>query len=336
MKFESALQELPLHHPFTIARGTKTHARTMVVKLTHAGITGIGETAPIQRYNESLESVTEWFSLHIPNAEDPFAIEDLLSGVPRAARCALDLSIYDWIGKSLGVPLWQFLDVDPSRTPYTSYTIGIDEIEKMLAKLEEVRDYNILKIKLGSPRDLEVIEAVRSRFSGTLRIDANEGWTPEETVNNLNEMRRFDIEFCEQPIPAGSPEKLRWIKERISIPLVVDEDSKDARDVALLKDCVDGVNVKLVKTGGIRGAIDMIHTARALGLRIMMGCMLESSLLATAAAHLTPLVDWADIDGPLLVAKDPFIGVTYDEGKIILPNAPGLGVVERTERMAIS
>jgi L-alanine-DL-glutamate epimerase-like enolase superfamily enzyme len=163
-------------------------------------------------------------------------------------------------------------------------------------------------------------------YTGTIRVDANEGWTPEQSVALLRELARFDIEFCEQPIPAGTPERLRWIRERSPIPIVTDEDSKDASDLPALLGCVDGVNVKLVKCGGIRAALAMIHTARAMGFNIMLGCMVESQILTTAAAHLSPLVDWADLDGPFLTARDPFIGVTYAGGKIVLPDGPGLGV----------
>ena len=241
----------------------------------------------------------------------------------------LDLAIHDWIGKRLGVPLWNWLGVDPSATPLTSFTIGIDETQAMLKKLEPLRDAKVVKLKLGTPRDIEIVEAVRSRYTGMLRIDANEAWTPEDAVVTLRALAKFDIEFCEQPIPSGTPERLRWISERSPIPIVADEDSRDARDIAQLKDCVAGVNIKLVKIGGIRAALDGIRTARALGLKIMLGCMVESSLLATAAAQLSPLADWADIDGPFLIAEDPYTGVTYEDGKLVLPSLPGLGVVER-------
>ena len=183
-------------------------------------------------------------------------------------------------------------------------------------------------MKLGTGDELETLEAIRAIYTGTIRIDANEGWTPEQTVELLTAMRKHEIEFCEQPIPAGSPEKLRWIRERSPIPIVTDEDSKDAKDLPALLGCVDGINVKLVKCGGIRGALEMIHTARAMGLKIMLGCMVESQILTTAAAHLSPLVDWADLDGPFLTARDPFDGIAYDDGKIVLPDGPGLGVRE--------
>jgi L-alanine-DL-glutamate epimerase-like enolase superfamily enzyme len=169
---------------------------------------------------------------------------------------------------------------------------------------------------------------IRERYRGIVRIDANEGWDVETAVAVLRELERFEIEFCEQPIPAGNPQGLRAVRERVSIPIVTDEDSMVASDLPKLYGCVDGVNVKLAKTGGIRGALAMIHTARAMGMKIMLGCMVESAIAATAAAHLSPLVDWADIDGPFLTARDPFSGITYDRGKIVLPNSPGLGVKE--------
>jgi len=199
----------------------------------------------------------------------------------------------------------------------------------MIAKTRAVGDHPIIKVKLGAGEEIETIAALRAVYTGTIRIDANEGWTPESSVTILAELAPYGIEFCEQPIPAGAPEKLRWIRERSPIPIVTDEDSRDANDLLALAGCVDGVNVKLAKTGGIRGALAMIHTARALGMKIMLGCMVESQICTTAAAHLSPLVDWADLDGPFLTASDPFDGITYEAGKIILPDGPGLGVRER-------
>ncbi len=218
-------------------------------------------------------------------------------------------------------PLWRLLGVDPAAPPLTSFTVGIAPLDEMLAKVREIGTHPVLKVKLGAGAEIDTMAAIRSIYGGTIRIDANEGWTPEAAVTILRELERFEIEFCEQPIPAGAPERLRWIRERTSIPIVTDEDSKDADDLLALAGCVDGINVKLVKCGGIRGALAMIHTARALGLKVMLGCMVESAILSTAAAHLSPLVDWADLDGPFLVARDPFDGMRYAGGKIVLPDA---------------
>ena len=334
MRLTIAELALPLVHTFTIARGSATTARTAIFRLSWREREGLGESAPIARYNESVDSVIAYFAAHAPQGDDPYALEALLEGIPPAARCGLDLALHDLIGKDVDRPLWQLLGLDPARTPRTSFTIGIDTLETTLAKVAEIREHPILKLKLGTPNDIEIVEAVRSHYTGTLRIDANEGWTPEQAVGKLRELERFEIEFCEQPIPAGTPDRLRWIRERSGIPLVSDEDSLDAKDLPALRGCVDGVNVKLVKCGGIRGALAMIATARALGLKVMLGCMVESAILATAAAHLSPLVDWADLDGPFLTRDDPFAGITYDRGKIALPSGPGLGVRERASAPA--
>jgi L-alanine-DL-glutamate epimerase-like enolase superfamily enzyme len=324
---------LPLKHPFKIARGEEREAHTALLRLRHADIEGIGEATPIERYHESGESIIAYFGDHPPRLDDPYRLEALLDpSIPPAARAGLDLALHDWIGKDLGKPLYALLGLDPARTPLTSFTIGISDPETTLRKLAEIGDHPVLKVKLGlgSAREqVETIRLIRERYTGTIRIDANEGWDVESAVTILTELGRYDLEFCEQPIPAGSPGGLRAVRERSPIPIVTDEDSLDASDLPRLYGCVDGINVKLAKCGGIRGALAMIHTARALGMKIMLGCMVESAIAATAAAHLSPLVDWADIDGPFLTADDPFTGVTYDHGKLVLPDGPGLGICER-------
>jgi len=325
--------DLPLVHPFTIARGSSDAARTAIFRVAWNDLEGLGETAPIRRYNESVESVSAFFADHPLRGDDPYLLDELLADIPPAARCGLDIALHDLIGKDCGKPLHRLLGLDPAKTPLTSFTIGISDPETTLRKVTEIGDHPVMKVKLGSgttTEQIETIELIRSRYSGTIRIDANEGWDTEQAIELLRELERFEIEFCEQPIPAGNPEQLRYIRERSKIPIVTDEDSRVAEDLPKLYGCVDGINVKLVKTGGIRGALKMIHTARALGLKIMLGCMVESQILATAAAQLSPLVDWADIDGPFLTKDDPFSGITYDRGKIVLPDGPGLGVREKT------
>jgi L-alanine-DL-glutamate epimerase-like enolase superfamily enzyme len=320
--------DLPLVHRFTIARSSEDVARTVLVRLRWNGIDALGESSPIARYGETVASVIAALDArHIMG--DPYALDALLAGLSPAVRCGLDIALHDCIAKDLARPLWRLLGVDPARTPVTSFTIGIASVDEMVAKVRDVRDHPTIKVKLGAGNEVDTIAAIRAAYTGTIRVDANEAWTAESAVAILDELARYDIEFCEQPIPAGTPERLRWIRERTTIPIVTDEDSKDANDLPALAGCVDGINIKLVKCGGIRGALAMIHTARALGLKIMLGCMVESAILSTAAAHLSPLVDWADLDGPFLVANDPFAGITYDHGKIVLPDGPGLGVRER-------
>lgn len=325
--------DLQLKHPFKIARAEETVAHTVVFRLRHGRFEGLGEATPISRYGESSESVVAYFSDHPPFGDDPFQLERLLSpGIPAAARAGLDIALHDLIGKELGKPLYALLGLDPANTPATSFTIGIADPQTTLQKVKEVGRHPVLKVKLGAGSDadqIETVKSIREVYAGTIRLDANEGWDVDSAIRILRELERCDVEFCEQPIPAGSPQGLRAIREATRIPIVTDEDSLTAADLPKLYGCVDGINVKLAKTGGMRGALAMIHTARALKLKVMLGCMVESAIAATAAAHLSPLVDWADLDGPFLTADHPFIGIDYDpNGKIILPSGPGLGVTE--------
>jgi L-alanine-DL-glutamate epimerase-like enolase superfamily enzyme len=324
--------ELPLVHVFKIARCEEAIARTAVVRVRGADLEGIGEATPIERYGESVESVIAYFAAHPLACDDPFRLESLLRAeIPAAARAGLDLALHDLIGKELGKPLYALLGLDPSRAPLTSFTIGIADPQMMLRKVDEAAHYPILKVKLGTgalSEQVEIVAAIRGRYGGALRLDANEGWNVDEAITILRELERYEIEFCEQPVAAGNPQWLRAIRDRVSIPIVADEDCLIASDLPPLYGCVDGVNVKLAKAGGIRGALAMIHTARAMGLKVMIGCMVESAIAATAAAHVSPLADWADLDGPLLISRDPFTGVRYQAGKVLIPDSPGLGVRE--------
>ena len=326
--------ELPLVHPFTIARGTENVAHTAIFRAAWNGLEGLGESVPIARYGESVDSVLAYFRQHPPRVDDPYLLDALLTpDIPPAARCGLDIALHDLIGKDSSLPLYRLFGLDPRDAPITSFTIGMSDPQTTLQKVAELGNHPVMKVKLGSgdaKNDVATVELIRSKYTGTIRVDANEGWDAEQAVQVLRELERFDIELCEQPIPAGHPEQLRFVRERSNVPIVTDEDSLDAKDLPALIGCVDGVNVKLVKTGGIRGAIAMIHTARALGMKVMLGCMVESQISASAAAHISPLVDWADIDGPFLTKDDPFTGISYEHGKIVLPDAPGLGVREKS------
>jgi len=330
-----ATQILSLHlrHTFRIARGSEDVAETVVLRLHADGIEALGESAPIARYDEDVAGVARMLSSVRLDDVDLRCFDDVLDLLPahaRGARCALDLALHDLAGKRLGVPVFRLLGLDPAKTVPTCFTIGIADLDETIEKTMQARHLPILKVKLGDGDEIATIEAIRSVYTGTIRIDANEGWTPQQAVALLSELARFDIEFCEQPIPAGDPPGLRHVRERSPIPIVVDEDARTLDDLARLHGCVDGINIKLVKCGGMREAVRMIHAARALGMKIMIGCMIESSVLATAGAQLTPLVDYADLDGPLLVKDDPFEGVRYDGARLRLPNAPGLGVRART------
>jgi L-alanine-DL-glutamate epimerase-like enolase superfamily enzyme len=240
----------------------------------------------------------------------------------------VDLALHDLIGKKLGLPLWKYWGLDPSLTPRTSFTIGIASLEKVVAKVGEAESYPVLKIKVGVANDLEILREVRRLAPRkTLRVDANCGWTVKEAIAKARALEKLGIEFIEQPIPPGNNAALKKIKEAIGLPLLTDESSLVPEDVPALRGCVDGINIKLVKCGGLRAGMRMIHTARACGLKIMFGCMIESSVLISAAAQLAPLADFADLDGNLLITNDPFRGVKIDsQAKLILPEAPGIGV----------
>jgi len=320
---------LHLRHTFATARDAEDEAATLLLRLNADGEDAIGESAPSSRYGDNIDSVARQLDALDLSRIDLWHIDVVLNLLPlaqRAAMCALDLALHDLVGKRLGIPLYQYFGLDPAEAKRTSFTIGLADIETMLSKTREAAHLPILKVKLRAGNEIDTIEALRSSYTGTIRIDANEAWEPEQAVNVLRELKRFDIEFCEQPIKAGQIPWLRYVHELSPIPILVDEDCRTLDDLAALAGFVDGVNIKLVKCGGIREAVRMIHTARALKLKVMLGCMIESSILATAAAHLTPLVDYADLDGPLLISDDPFDGVRYRDAKLALPDAPGLGV----------
>jgi L-alanine-DL-glutamate epimerase-like enolase superfamily enzyme len=329
LELRSERLSLHLRHTFRIARSSEDVAWTVVARLRAGTIEGIGESAPVSRYDESPDLVERQLGETDLTGIDPSMLDTALArvgGDRRGAMCALDIALHDLAGKRLGIPVYRLLGVDPSQAKQTSFTIGIDSLETMMAKTREALHMPILKVKVGAGGEIEMLEALRSIYRGTIRVDANEGWEPEHAVSVLKEIERFGIEFCEQPVPAGKPETLRYVRERSPIPILADESCRTSADIGALHGCVDGIVIKLVKCGGIREAVVMIHAARSLGMKFMIGCMIESSILTSAGAHLTPLVDYADLDGPLLITDDPYDGVTYDGALLRLSELPGLGV----------
>jgi L-alanine-DL-glutamate epimerase-like enolase superfamily enzyme len=324
--------DLHLRHTFTISRSSEDVANTLLVRLDVDGITAYGESSPVGRYEETVAQVARQLDALDLMGADFWFFDEIIERLPpdaRAARCGIDLALHDLAGKRLGVPVYRLLGLDPSSSGLTSFTIGIADLQQTIDKTREARHLPVLKVKLGNGKEIETLDAIRSVYTGTVRLDANEGWSAEQAAAILPELARFDVEFCEQPIPAGHPEQLRFVREHSPVPIVADEDCRTLEDVAKLSGCVDGINIKLVKCGGMREAVRMIHAARALGMKVMIGCMIESSVLCTAAAQLTPLVDYADLDGPLLITDDPFVGVSYDAGRLLLPARAGLGVMPR-------
>ena len=227
----------------------------------------------------------------------------------------------------MNVPLYQLFGLDPGDAPVTTFSIGIDTPEITKQKVREAEAFPVLKIKVGLDTDEATIAAVRSVTKKPLRVDANEGWKDkEEAVRKINWLETQGVEFVEQPMPAEMIEETRWVRKRVHLPLIADEAAVNAREIPGLVDAYDGVNVKLDKCGGIQQALRMIYVAKSLGMKTMLGCMISSSVSVTAAAHLSPLVDYADLDGNLLIANDPYSGVKVEQGKLILPDGPGLGV----------
>jgi L-alanine-DL-glutamate epimerase-like enolase superfamily enzyme len=308
---------------------------TLHVRLVRDGVTGHGEGAPIIRYKENAAGAEEAvLSVRdLVTGSDPWQFEKLLGEIFRrvpgqyAAKAALDIALMDWVGQKLGVPLYRFFGLDPSDAPITTFSIGIDTPEVTRQKVREAQAFPVLKIKVGLDTDDATIAAVRSATNKPLRVDANEGWKDKEVaVRKINWLATQGVEFVEQPMPAEMLEETRWVRERVRLPLIADEACQRARDIPKLLGIFDGVNVKLDKAGGILEAFKMIQIARALGLKTMLGCMVSSSVSVTAASHLSPLVDYADLDGNLLIANDPFAGVQVRNGKLLLPDRPGLGL----------
>jgi L-Ala-D/L-Glu epimerase len=236
------------------------------------------------------------------------------------------------VGRKLNAPLYRLLGLDASKTPVTTFSIGIDAPEVVQQKVQEAKDFPVLKIKVGTENDAQIVGAVREVTDRPLRVDANEGWhDKEQALEKIRWLQKMGVELIEQPLPAAMLEETAWLKERVEIPIIADEAVQRAGDIPKLAGAYHGVNIKLMKAGGIQEALRMIHVARACGLKIMLGCMIESSVAVAAAAHISPLVDYADLDGNLLISNDPFVGVGVKEGKLIVSDRPGLGVSARAE-----
>ena len=342
--------DLALRHTFRISRSATDVAENVLVAVEHGGLTGLGEAHPYDyrgedhgRVHSAIELFCSWVKAN-PGFAEPLgsvgswqeAVGRLLEALPepvkavRGAVGALDIAFHDLVGQMLGEPLWRLFGADPAKAPVTSFTIGIAPVPEMQAKVREAERYPLLKIKVGTGRDREILEGIRAVTDKPLRVDANAGWTVEQAIANIRALEPFGIEFVEQPIPPGDVDGLRRIREAVSTPIIVDESVTTSEDIPALAGAVDGINIKLMKCGGLGEAYRMIGLARSLGLKVMLGCFIESSVAITAAAHLSPLADYADLDGHLLIANDPYDGVGLDDrGRLVLPTRPGLGLLPR-------
>jgi len=337
MKLSHEIVTLRTTHPFVIARGGSSEYRVVRVTVTaDDGATGWGEAAPSKHYGETADTVVAALPVYAAVLEgaDGWSLEAIEQQMAKAmrfnasARSAVSAALHDLAAKRLGVPLYRMWGLDPAASPPTSFTIGIAPDEETLrARLEEAAPYPILKIKLGSSWDERIMHVVREMEpTKVLRVDANAAWTPKYALEMIPFLKELEVEFVEQPLPAHEIAGLRFVRERSMLPIVADESCLVSTDIPALDGAVDGINIKLAKCGGLREALKMIATARAHSMLVMCGCMVESSLGITAAAHLAPLLDCADLDGAALVANDPYKGASIDGGVLKLPTGAGLGV----------
>jgi len=337
LRVEAEILSLRTTHPFRIARGEHGEIRTVLVRLTDAdGLEGLGEAAPQAYYGETPETVLAAMQVYAAaTTNDALDLEEAerglagaLSGNP-SARAALSAALHDLAGKRLGVPVHRLWGLDPARTPVSTFTIGIDTAERIRMKVREAEQYPILKVKLGGPNDLEILEAIRLETEKELRVDANCGWSRKGALHMLPVLEEFGVTVLEQPLPPEDLDGLSELTRHSRIPVIVDESCLVAADIPRLVGRADGINIKLAKCGGLREALRMIHVARAHHLLVMVGCMVETSVGITAAAQITPLVDLCDLDGAALLAHDPFLGATLEAGRLKLPEGPGLGLSPR-------
>ncbi len=335
--------ELDLEYPFTIARGTTETAENVIVRIEDGDRVGIGAAAPSSHYGETadtVEAVLPDLLAVVEEEDDPHAlqrIERRMAETVRrnpAARCAVSIALHDLAAKRADLPLHRYWGLDPAETITSSYTVGIDDLDRMREKTETAveRGYSTLKVKVGTDRDREILRTVREAApEATVRVDANEAWSPREAVRKIRAIEEYGVEFVEQPVPAGNLDGLRFVRERAPLPIAADESCVTLDDVPRIAGAVDIANLKLMKCGGLREATRMIHAAGAHGLEVMLGCMIESDAAIAAACHLAPLLDYADLDGSLLLDDDPYDGVPMPAGEIALdePDRPGTGARRR-------
>ncbi len=333
MKINYKTYNLPFHHPFTISKGTKTHQPTLIVELEHFGIRGYGEAPAISYYNIPVEKMVEdlerkkmfiekfafsdperyWHYLHHLLPANPFLV------------CAIDMAGWDIYGQIKGKQLHQLWGLDTANSPLTDYTIGIDSIEKMVVKMQE-KPWPIYKIKVGVEADIEMVTALRKHTDAIFRVDANAGWTLEQALEKIPLLKALGVELVEQPLAKDDWEGMKVLYEKSPLPLIADESCVAEMDVERCHQHFHGINIKLTKCSGITPARRMITKARQLDMKVMVGCMNESSVGTAAIAQLAPLLDYVDMDGPLLLSEDVANGVAFNAGKLNYTNLPGLGI----------
>ena len=328
--------ELKLAHVFTVASYSRTTTPDVQVEITWEGVTGYGEASMPPYLGQSVETVTNFLNkVDLSQFNDPFKMEDILSYVDSlsegdgAAKCAIDIALHDLVGKLLGQPWYKLWGLDPAKAPSTTFTIGIDTPDVVKEKtLEAVGKFNILKVKVGLDTDVEMIETIRTVTDVPLAVDANQGWKDRsKALDEIFWLKEHGIVMVEQPMPKEMLDDIAWLTERSPLPIFADESIQRMKDIPSLMGAYNGINIKLMKCTGMREGWKMANMARALGMKVMVGCMTETSCAVSAAAQFSPYVDFADLDGNLLIANDRFDGVKVVDGKLTLPDRPGIGVI---------
>lgn len=326
--------DLRLNHTFTIANSSRNSTPDMLTALEFNGITGYGEASMPPYLGESVETATKFFSLlDLGQFKDPFQMDDILAYVDSvmpgncAAKAAVDIALHDLVGKIMGQPWYKIWGFDKADTPNTSFTIGIDTMEVVRQKTLEATPYKILKVKLGQKTDREMIETIRTVTNVPLCVDVNQGWTDRQmALDMIHWLKEKGVVFVEQPMPKTAIDDMAWLTEHSPLPTIADESLQRLPDVMKAKGVYSGINIKLMKCTGMREAHQMLTLAGSLGMKVMIGCMTETSCAVSAAAQLSPKCEWADLDGNLLISNDPYSGVQVVDGKVILIDQPGIGI----------
>lgn len=326
--------ELHLKYVFTLASGSRNTTPVMLTEIEFENIVGYGEASMPPYLGESHETVNSFLKLvDLTQFASPFLMEEILTFVDQlapgnyAAKASVDIALHDLVGKLMKQPWYRIWGLNPEHTPNTSFTIGIDKPDVVKEKVREASPYRILKIKLGQGNDKEMIQSVRSVTNTLICVDVNQGWTDRNMALEMTQwLKDQGVVFVEQPMPKAAIDDLAWLTQNSPLPVIADEAIQTIGDFKKVQGVYSGINIKLMKCGGMRAAYTMISMARALDMKVMIGCMTETSCAVTAAAQLSPLVDWADLDGNLLIDNDVFEGITIRDGKVILPDGPGIGI----------
>ena len=327
---------LQLRHAFTLSTSSRTTTPVMLTEVEFDGVKGYGEASMPPYLGESHESVATFLSrVNLSQFSDPFLLVDILEYVENvmpgnpAAKASVDIALHDLIGKLVGEPFFKLFGLNPAKAPLTSFTIGLDTPEVIRQKVLEAEPYKVLKVKLGRDNDREMIEVIRSLTDKPLCADVNQGWKDRNhALEMASWLKEKGVLFLEQPLPKEMKDDNAWLTEKSPIPIIGDEAIRNISDLMDNKGVYSGINIKLMKCGGMNAAMKLVNVARAFGMKVMIGCMTETSCAISAAAQLSPLVDWCDLDGNLLISNDPFSGLSVVDGKVALPDRPGLGITK--------